>query len=261
MARLSTYVGQRFGRGVVIDAEARIVTRSKPGGRRGARLRCDCGTEYVAYLHCLIRQDTTSCGCWRKETAARNVVAMNRTHGLTQNPLYQTWQQMIRRCENPQDHRYPGYGGRGIKVCERWHDVRLFIEDLDRDLGQRPDGMTLDRIDNDGNYEHAMSGGPPGRSRRTTVALAERQPDMAVTTRTRRSDSQDGTAELEARLAEGRADDHAPDARRSTGPSSSSAAAPPRPPTQQILTSENEARHRPRRPTPIQRWMAEHYGG
>jgi len=60
---------------------------------------------------------------------------------------------MIRRCENPRFKQWKDYGGRGISVCERWHDVRLFVEDIERDLGPRPDGMTLDRINNDGNYE------------------------------------------------------------------------------------------------------------
>lgn len=60
---------------------------------------------------------------------------------------------MLHRCENPSNKRYAKYGGRGIKVCDRWHDVRLFLGDIERDLGPRPKGMTLDRIDNDGNYE------------------------------------------------------------------------------------------------------------
>ena len=61
---------------------------------------------------------------------------------------------MLNRCENPQHQAYKQQGGRGIQVCGRWHDVRLFIEDIERILGPRPAGMTLDRCpDNDGNYE------------------------------------------------------------------------------------------------------------
>ena len=67
--------------------------------------------------------------------------------------MYRTWANMLRRCENPQDHFYYRYGGRGITVCERWHDVKLFIADIESLLGFRPPGMTLDRKDNDGNYE------------------------------------------------------------------------------------------------------------
>jgi hypothetical protein len=76
-----------------------------------------------------------------------------RVHGLSKHPLYGTWTGMIDRCEKPRNHAFHRYGGRGIQVCERWHDVRLFIEDIERLLGPRPQGKTLDRIDNDGGYE------------------------------------------------------------------------------------------------------------
>jgi hypothetical protein len=60
---------------------------------------------------------------------------------------------MMRRCYDQRDSHYPRWGGRGIRVCDRWHDVRLFIEDIERELGGRPVGMSLDRWpDNDGDY-------------------------------------------------------------------------------------------------------------
>ena len=74
-------------------------------------------------------------------------------HGLYGHPLYQVWKGMMARCNNAKDPRYHRYGGRGIAVCERWHDMRLFVEDIDCLLGPRPVGLTLDRLDNDGNYE------------------------------------------------------------------------------------------------------------
>ena len=58
------------------------------------------------------------------------------------------WGQMIARCYDPNHHKYASYGGRGIRVCDRWICRRLFLEDM----GERPDGMTLNRIDNDGHY-------------------------------------------------------------------------------------------------------------
>jgi hypothetical protein len=61
---------------------------------------------------------------------------------------YVLWSAMLKRCENPKDPAYRNYGGRGITVCERWHDYRNFIADM----GRRPPGMTIERIDNDGNY-------------------------------------------------------------------------------------------------------------
>jgi hypothetical protein len=68
-------------------------------------------------------------------------------------PLYRVWAAMLRRCENPKVERYPRYGGRGISVCERWHNFQFFYDDIMREIGPRPKGKTLDRINNDGNYE------------------------------------------------------------------------------------------------------------
>jgi len=70
-------------------------------------------------------------------------------HGYAGTPTYKCWSGMIARCENPRSTYYPDYGGRGIEVCERWHDFVNFISDM----GEKPEGLTLDRIDNNGNYE------------------------------------------------------------------------------------------------------------
>jgi hypothetical protein len=83
------------------------------------------------------------------------------THGMHKHPLYSTWNGIIQRTTNPDDDHYPNYGGRGVKVSERWLDVRAFIEDIEREIGPRPEGVTkagvsrysLDRIDVDGDYE------------------------------------------------------------------------------------------------------------
>lgn len=81
------------------------------------------------------------------------VSAASRTHGLSAHPLYGTWRIMRRRCENPRVKDYPHYGGRGISVCAEWRDVAVFIAWIEANIGPRPAGRTLDRIDNDGNYE------------------------------------------------------------------------------------------------------------
>lgn len=111
---------------------------------------CDCGGTKVTNLRNLVRGYTLSCGCLYRENRA---AAAARRHGLATHPLYHTWAAMIGRCESRQDVTYKNYGGRGIQVCEQWHDVTTFITWIEANLGRRPDGMTLDRIDNNGNYE------------------------------------------------------------------------------------------------------------
>ncbi len=70
-------------------------------------------------------------------------------HGGSYSRTYTSWKKMLQRCENPRDKRYPEWGGRGIKVCDRWHDYAAFLSDM----GERPAGMSIERENNDGDYE------------------------------------------------------------------------------------------------------------
>lgn len=115
---------------------------------------CKCGNEFIVQNTALYG-GTKSCGCWNSERASLHAKTTlrnsNLKHGLSQHPLYDAWDAMINRCYNNKDKDYENYGGRGITVCERWlppEGIKNYVEDL----GARPEGMTLDRIDNSGNY-------------------------------------------------------------------------------------------------------------
>lgn len=84
-----------------------------------------------------------SCGCLKNEAPK------NKTHGARHTRAFSSWWNMKSRCERPNSRYYADYGGRGIKVCARWQDFGNFLSDM----GQPPDGHTLEREDNNGNYE------------------------------------------------------------------------------------------------------------
>lgn len=120
--------------------------------------QCDCGNTTITISTLLKSGKAQSCGCLKVEVAMRNLAiawAVGRDyesqtkHGVSGTPEYNSWHGMIRRCTNPKHPHYHNYGGRGITVCSRWlNSVKAFI----KDMGLRPVGMTLDRIDNDLGY-------------------------------------------------------------------------------------------------------------
>jgi len=138
---------------------------------------CDCGKSVVVIETFLMNGSNKSCGCARIARAA----TMHRTHGLggrDSHPLYVTWQNMVHRCHNPSNKRFARYGGRGISVCDRWRfgaDGLTGTECFIQDMGDRPKGMSIDRIDNDGNYE-------PGNCRWATQVQQMRNRAIAINT-------------------------------------------------------------------------------
>lgn len=109
--------------------------------------KCQCGNTKIIRGQSLIRNRTRSCGCLQRETGAKN--ALNKsTHKHSNTPIYRSWSSMIQRCTNPHNPKYRIYGARGITVCEEWFDFSNFL----RDMGEKPTGLTLGRIDNDGPY-------------------------------------------------------------------------------------------------------------
>lgn len=100
-----------------------------------------CNGKYFAKLYCIKHYG-------RNERHGNPNTLLLKWHGYTYHPLYSVHYNMMNRCYDINNKCYDYYGGRGIKVCEKWHDIANFIEDI----GERPEGMTLDRIDNNGDY-------------------------------------------------------------------------------------------------------------
>lgn len=138
-------IGDKFGRLLVVGIEP------KRRGDAEVRCRCDCGNERTIRSTPL-RNRAQSCGCLGRERASAQCLA-RATHGHARSGAatrtYRTWENMIRRCYSVKCRNYSGYGGRGITVCDRWRDS--FANFL-ADMGERPEGLTLDRRDNNGNY-------------------------------------------------------------------------------------------------------------
>jgi len=153
--------GQRFERLAVI----REIPTKEPNPSRRQKYylcKCDCGNEKEIRGYSLTSGAVRSCGCLQREAAAKvGKSGINIRHGACigmrsdnydQNPLkgtYESWHGMFPRCEDTNDAGYVNYGARGIKITDSWRDFSNFL----KDMGLRPEGLSIERIDNDGNYE------------------------------------------------------------------------------------------------------------
>jgi len=140
-------IGLRFEKLTVLSE---VPERTKQG-KVLFECKCDCGNTINVIGSKLKNGWTKSCSCLQKEVTSKRSKIDNKTHGLSKTSIYTTYHTMISRCNNPKNESYPHYGGRGIKVCERWMES---FENFFEDMGEKPNvKYSIERIDYNGNYE------------------------------------------------------------------------------------------------------------
>lgn len=141
----SVCIGERYGKLVALER-----TTSSSKGEIQLICQCDCGNRHVAKQHELLKGHTKSCGCLRSEVGKKRGL-QNTKHGLSSDRIYTIWSRMMDRCYNPSNNRYDDYGGRGVQVCDEWHELTRFHQ-WALSSGYS-DNLSIDRKDVDGNYE------------------------------------------------------------------------------------------------------------
>jgi hypothetical protein len=136
-------IGQRFGRLVVLS-----IAKDAASQRYKCKCQCDCGEIKFTQKSSLLGQDTQSCGCLNLEKIVKRSTKHGHAKGGILSPAYRTWRSIENRVFNKRNPDYPDYGGRGITMDERWKSFNKFH----KDMGDRPEGMCIGRIDNDGPY-------------------------------------------------------------------------------------------------------------
>ena len=142
MAKKIDLIGKRFGRLIVICE----YDKDKDGKIRYL-CKCDCGNKTTVRGYSLRRGDTTSCGCYAKESA----ITRNTKYSKKEKILYDVWRSMKQRCNNSNSKDYHNYGCRGISVCDEWNDYLVFYNWGIKHGYEK--NKQLDRINNNGNYE------------------------------------------------------------------------------------------------------------
>lgn len=144
MAKRLQLTGQQFGRLSVMGFAG------KNSKNKAVWLcKCVCGSQKEVLGQSLVQGATISCGCANREINARQFTKHGHNRVGKRSPEYFSWFNMIQRCTNPKHNSYPNYGARGIAICSRWRVFTNFLADM----GRRPAGTSIERSDNDGNYE------------------------------------------------------------------------------------------------------------
>lgn len=148
------YIGKKFGEVTIIDC----YWINKNGRHRlYVDYKCECGNIKTTNIEHLIQKHIISCGCFKVE----RIITKNTKHNLYKENkrIFDVWNNMIQRCENPKNLNYKNYGGRGIKVCDEWHNLKKFIQWANssgyeaRNKNDRRNVLSIERINVNGNYE------------------------------------------------------------------------------------------------------------
>lgn len=151
-------ISRKFGRLTVVQFAG--VYKAPCGTKRRMWLcKCDCGRYTTVNTSNLLNGSTKSCGCWKFEKIKEH----NTTHGGANDRLYGIWKNMKRRCSNPNDKHFSTYGGKGIKVCDEWansyESFKKWAYEHGYDETAQTGDCTIDRINNDGDYELQIAAG------------------------------------------------------------------------------------------------------
>lgn len=117
---------------------------------------CDCGNHITLTTHVLTGGKYRSCGCLQREIASATAIKTHTKHNCSKKYLkqYHVWKSIRQRCYNPNNHEYHCYGGKGVKMCDEWKDSPLaFCQWWEAQCSELNSGLTIDRIDSNGNYE------------------------------------------------------------------------------------------------------------